>query len=80
MEGGQLGCEVGFQGVNAGIGGIQLICEMFDGDMGLIDGILELLVSSGGHLERGSVGKEKMGGWDHKKKDLEVIDTMTISA
>jgi hypothetical protein len=26
------------------------------------------LVVSGGHLERGSEGKEKkMGGWDHKK-------------
>jgi hypothetical protein len=64
LEGGQLGCEVGFQGVNAGIGGIQLRCEMFDGDMGLIDGILEILVASGGYLERRSAGKEKMGGWD----------------
>ena len=59
MEGAQLGCQVGVQGVNAGIGGVQLRCEMFDGDMGLIDGILEILVASGGHLERGSEGKEK---------------------
>jgi len=68
LEGGQLGCAVGFQGVNVGIGGIQLRCEMFDEYMGLIDGILEILVASGGQLERGSAGKEKMGGWDHKKK------------
>jgi hypothetical protein len=33
---------------------------MFDGDMGLIDGILEVLVASGGHLERGGVGEEKI--------------------
>jgi hypothetical protein len=31
---------------------------MFDGDMGLIDRNLEILVASGGHLERGSDGKE----------------------
>jgi hypothetical protein len=71
LEGGQLGCEVGFQGVNAGIGVIHLRCEMFDGDMGLIDESLEILVASGGHLEKGSAGKEKkMGGWDHKKKGI----------
>jgi hypothetical protein len=58
MEGGQLGGEIGFQGVNAGIGGIHLRCEMFDGDMGLIDESLEILVASGGHLERVSAGKE----------------------
>jgi len=41
---------------------------MFDGYMGLIDGSLELLVASGGDLERGSANKEKkMDGWDHKK-------------
>ena len=41
---------------------------MFDGDMDLIEGNLEFLVTSHGHLERGSVGKEKqMGGWDHIK-------------
>ena len=69
MEGGQLGCEVGFQGVNAGIDGIQLRCEMFDGDMGLIDEILEILVVSGGHLERGSASKEKkwVGGTTKKR-------------
>ena len=67
LEGYQLGGEVGFQGVNAGIGGIQLRCKMFDGDLGLIDEILEILVASGGHLETGSVGKETMGGWDQKK-------------
>jgi hypothetical protein len=41
---------------------------MFDGDMGLIDGILELLVVSGGHWERGSVGKGKkwVGGTTKK--------------
>jgi hypothetical protein len=33
---------------------------MFDGDMGLIDGSLEVLVVSGGHLERGGVGEEKI--------------------
>ena len=61
----------GFQGVNERIGGIHLRCEMFHGDMGLIDGILEILVASGGHLERGIAGKEKkMGGWDHTKKGL----------
>ena len=69
LQGGQLGCEVGFQGVNARIGGIHLRCEMFDGYMGLIDGSLEILVASGAHLERRSVDKEKkMGGWDHTKK------------
>jgi len=36
--------------LSAGIGIIHLRCEMFDGDMGLIDGILEFLVASGGHL------------------------------
>ena len=36
--------------------------------MGLIDGSLEVLVASGGHLERGSVGEEKiwMGGTTKK--------------
>jgi hypothetical protein len=63
-----LGCEVGFQVVSTGIGRIQLRCEMFDGDMGLIDESLEVLVVSGGHLESGSSGKEKnLGVWDHKK-------------
>jgi hypothetical protein len=51
-----------------GIGGIHLRCEMFDGDMGLIDGSLEILVASGGHLERGSVGKEKKWVGGTKKK------------
>jgi hypothetical protein len=76
-----LGCEVGFQGVNVGIGGIHLRCDTFDGDMGLIDEILEILVASGGHLERGSAGKEK-NGWvgPQEKKHLEVIVTTTISA
>jgi hypothetical protein len=46
---------------------------MFDGDMGLIDGSLEILVVSGGHLERGSAGKEKNGWVGPQKKDLEVI-------
>jgi hypothetical protein len=50
------------------MGRIHLRCDMFNGDMGLIDGRLEFLVASGGHLERGSAGKEKkMGGWDHQK-------------
>jgi hypothetical protein len=68
VEGGKLGCEAVFEDVNVGIGGIQLRCEMFDEDMCLIDGILEILVAIGGHLERGCVGKETMGGWDHKNK------------
>jgi hypothetical protein len=80
LEGGQLGCEVGFQVVNAGIGGIHLRCEMFYGYMGLIDRSLEIFVASGGHLERGSVGKEKHGWVGPQKKDLEVIGTTTISA
>ena len=69
MEGGKLGCEVGFQVVNARIGGIHLRCEMFDGDMGLIDKSLEILVASGSHLERGSAGKGKkwVGGTTKKK-------------
>jgi hypothetical protein len=41
---------------------------MFDGDMGLIDESLEFLVVSGGHLERGSVGKEKNGWVGPQKK------------
>jgi hypothetical protein len=54
---------------------------MFDGDMGLIDGSVEFLVASDGHLERGSVSKEKQWvGGTIKKKDLEVIGTMMISA
>jgi hypothetical protein len=49
--------------------------------MGLIDGSLEFLVASGGHLERGSAGKEKKWvGGTTKKKYLEVIGTMMISA
>jgi hypothetical protein len=41
---------------------------MFDGDMGLIEKSLEVLVVSGGHLESESAGKEKnLGEWDHKK-------------
>jgi hypothetical protein len=80
LEGGQLGGEVGFQGVNEGIVRIQMRCEMFDGDMGLIDGILEILVASGGHLERGSAGKEKNGWVGSQKKYLEVIGTAMISS
>jgi hypothetical protein len=43
---------------------------MFDGYMGLIDGSLEFLVASGGHLERGSAGKEKKWVGGPKKKGL----------
>ena len=76
LEGGKLGCEVGFHGVkfvlyffNAEIGRTNLICHMFDGGMGLIDGGLELLVVNGGHLERVSADKDKNNGWvgPHKK-------------
>jgi len=49
---------------------IHLRCEMFDGDMGLIDGNLEVLVASGGHLERGSVGEEKIWVGGTTKKGL----------
>jgi hypothetical protein len=35
--------------------------------LGLIDGSLQVLVVSGGHLERGSVGKEKWVGGTTKK-------------
>jgi hypothetical protein len=59
LDGGQLGGEVVFQGVNARIDGIPLRCEMFDGDTGLINEILEILVASGGHLERESASKGK---------------------
>jgi hypothetical protein len=39
------------------------------GDMGLIDGSLVVLITSGGHLERGRDGEEKkMGGWDNRKR------------
>jgi hypothetical protein len=50
------------------MGRIHMRCEMFDGDMGLIDGSLEFLVASGGHLERGSAGKENkwVGGTTKK--------------
>jgi len=72
LDGGELGCEVGFQVVNAGIGGIHIRCEMFDGDMGLIEGSFDFLVSSGGNLERESVGKEKNGSVGPQKERLRI--------
>jgi hypothetical protein len=43
---------------------------MFDGDMGLIDGILEFLVVRDSYLERGIVGKEKIWSVGPQKKGL----------
>jgi hypothetical protein len=70
-----LGCEFGFHGVkfvlysfNAGIVRANIRCHMFDGGMGLIDGCLEFLGVSSGHLERGSAGKEKWVGGTTKKE------------
>jgi hypothetical protein len=86
LEGGKLGCEVGFHGVkfvfyffNAGIGRANLKCHMFDEGMGLIDGSLDFLVTSGVHLERGSVRKGKWVGGT-TKNNLLVIGTTTIIA
>ena len=52
---------------NAEIVTANLIFHLFDGGMGLIDGRLDFLGASGGHLERGSVGKEKWVGGTTKK-------------
>jgi hypothetical protein len=50
------------------------------GDMGLIDGSLVVLITSGGHLERGRDGEEKNGCLGQQKKDREVIGTTMISS
>jgi hypothetical protein len=52
-----------------GIGRANLRCHLLDGSLGLIDEILQVLVASGGHLERGSAGKGKWVG-ETTKKDL----------
>jgi hypothetical protein len=59
--------DLGLELCKAGIGRANITCHMLDGFLGLIDGILQVLVASGGHLERGSVGKEKWVGGTTKK-------------
>jgi hypothetical protein len=70
LEGVKLVHEFGFHGVKfeldlglelckVGIGRDNLIYHILYGFLVLIDGSLQVLLASGGHLERGSVGKEK---------------------
>ena len=55
--------DLGLKLCKVGIGRDNLSSHMLDGFLGLIDGSLQVLVASGGHLERGSVGKGKgVGG------------------
>jgi hypothetical protein len=59
--------ELGLEFYKARIGRANLRCHMLDRVLGLIDGSLQVLVASGGHLERGSAGKEKWVGGTTKK-------------
>jgi hypothetical protein len=71
LEGAKLVHEVGFHGVKFVL---DLGLELFKARIGrgnlrchVIDGSFQVLVASGGHLERGSAGKEKWVGGTTKR-------------
>jgi hypothetical protein len=59
IHGVKLVMDLGLELCKVGIGRANLICHLLDGFLVLIDGSLQVLVASVGHLERGSVGKGK---------------------
>jgi hypothetical protein len=60
--------ELGLELCEVGIDRANLRCHMLDGFLGLIYGSLQVLVASGVHLERGSVGKGKWVGGTTEKE------------
>jgi hypothetical protein len=62
IHGVKLVLDLGLELCKVGIGRANLSCHLLDGFLGLMDGSLQVLVASGGHLERVSAGKGKWVG------------------
>jgi hypothetical protein len=59
--------DLGLEFFNAVIGRANIKCHLLEGLLGVIDGSLQVLVASVGHLDMGSVGKGKLVGGTTEK-------------